>query len=81
MTSFHLGWFFERYGGELRIMGGVDKTRLSVVPDETRRYLESLLRHIERGGCIPFCDHRCSPDATQQHYLHYLDPKEQLFGS
>jgi hypothetical protein len=36
---------------------------------------------MERGGCISFCDNRCSPDATWQHYLHYLDPKEQLFES
>ena len=81
MGCSHPGELLERYGGELRIMGGVDKTRLIAGPEETRYYLESLMPYVERGGYIPFCDHRCPPDVTWQHYLHYLDLKEQLFGS
>jgi len=77
----HPGRFFERNGGELRAMGGVDKKRLIVGFDDTRRFLESLVSYMGRGGCIPFCDHRYPLDAARQHYPHYLHPIEQLFGS
>lgn len=81
MGCSHPGELLERYSGELRIMGGVDKTRLIAGPEETRCYLESLAPYVERGGYIPFCDHRCPPDVTWQNYLYYLDLKQQLFGS
>jgi uroporphyrinogen decarboxylase len=62
-------------------MGGVDKTRLIAGPEETRSCLESLVPYVERGGYIPFCDHRCPPDVSWQNYLCYLDLKERLFES
>jgi uroporphyrinogen decarboxylase len=35
---------------------------------------------FERGGFIPFCDHRCPPNVKQEDYLYYLDLKEEMFG-
>ena len=35
---------------------------------------------VERGGYIPFCDHRCPPNVDEDDYLYYLDLKEQMFG-
>jgi uroporphyrinogen decarboxylase len=76
----HPGELLDEYQGELRIMGGVDKTKLIAGPEETKKYLESLLPYVERGGYIPFCDHRCPPDVTYENYLYYLDLKESMFG-
>ena len=61
-------------------MGGVDKMQLRAGRDAIRRCLESVAPLVERGGYIPFCDHRCPPDVPEEDYLFYLDYKEQLFG-
>ena len=75
----HPGELLDAYPN-LRIMGGVDKMKLIAGREETKKYLESLVPYVERGGFIPFCDHRCPPDVTPENYLYYLDLKEALFG-
>jgi len=69
-----------KYGTDLRIMGGVDKMHLARGPEAIKAYLESLVPAVERGGYIPFCDHRCPPNVKVEDYLYYLDLKEQMFG-
>ena len=49
-----------------------------VVPTYNER--ENLTPLVERGGYIPFCDHRCPPDVKPEYYLYYLDLKEEMFG-
>jgi len=44
------------------------------------KYMESLVPLVERGGYIPFCDHRCPPNVKQEDYMYYLDLKEKTFG-
>jgi len=61
-------------------MGGVDKMQLARGPAAIRCYLESLVPIVERGGYIPFCDHRCPPNVKTGDYLYYLDLKEKMFG-
>jgi hypothetical protein len=61
-------------------MGGIDKMVLARGPEDIKKYLKSVERLVERGGYIPFCDHRCPPDVRQEYYLYYLDLKEQMFG-
>ena len=68
------------YGKDLRIMGGVDKMQLAKGPEAIKAYLESLVPAVERGGFIPFCDHRCPPNVKVEDYLYYLDLKEEMFG-
>jgi len=75
----HPGELLSQYEN-LRIMGGVDKMQLIAGKEATKSYLESLVPYVERGGYIPFCDHRCPPDVTPENYLYYLDLKEKLFG-
>lgn len=70
----------EEYGPQLRIMGGVDKTKLAGGREAIREWLDSLVPAVERGGFIPHCDHRCPPDVPYNDYLYYLDLKEQMFG-
>jgi hypothetical protein len=76
----HPGELFKTYGKELRIMGGVDKLALGKGKEAIKAYLDTLVPLVERGGYIPFCDHRCPPNVDPQDYLYYLDLKEAMFG-
>ena len=76
----HAGELLDKYQGQLRIMGGVDKMALGKGPQAIKAYLESLAPYVERGGYIPFCDHRCPPNVKPEDYLFYLDLKEKMFG-
>lgn len=76
----HPGELLTKYEGQLRIMGGVDKMKMIAGKEATKAYLESLVPFVEKGGFIPFCDHRCPPDVTEENYLYYLDLKKELFG-
>lgn len=76
----HPGELLREYGGELRIMGGFDKLQLGGGREAIKNYMKSLVPLVERGGFIPFCDHRCPPNVKQEDYLYYLDLKEQMFG-
>jgi len=76
----HPANLLEEYGKDLRIMGGFDKLELGKGRDAIKAYMETLAPLVERGGYIPFCDHRCPPNVTPDDYLYYLDLKEQMFG-
>jgi len=70
----------DEFGKDLRIMGGVDKIQLGKGPEAIKAYLESLQPAVDRGGYIPFCDHRCPPNVKEEDYLYYLDLKQQMWG-
>jgi hypothetical protein len=76
----HVAELFREYGKELRIMGGFDKMALGHGKAAIKAYMESLVPSVERGGYIPFCDHRCPPNVDPNDYLYYLDLKERMFG-
>ena len=76
----HPGELLDQYHGQLRIMGGVDKIELGKGKEAIKKYLESLVKYVEKGGYIPFCDHRCPPNVKVEDYLYYLDLKEKMFG-
>ena len=76
----HPGDLLQEYGKELRIMGGFDKIEMGKGREAIRRYMDTLVPLVERGGYIPFCDHRCPPNVHPDDYLFYLDLKEQYFG-
>jgi len=78
--SGHPGASLDKWGPELRIMGGVDKMALGRSRAEIRAWLESLAPYVARGGFIPFCDHRCPPNVDPADYRYYLDLKEKMFG-
>ncbi len=79
-SSGHPGEMLDKYGPELRILGGVDKIVLASTPAEIKAYMKTLAPYVEKGGFIPFCDHRCPPDVSPENYLYYLDLKEEMFG-
>jgi len=72
------GAALDRWGPELRIMGGVDKMALAAGRAAIRRMLESLAPHVAGGGFIPFFDHRCPPNVDPDDYLYYLELKKKL---
>jgi uroporphyrinogen decarboxylase len=80
MGGGHPGELLDKYSGALRIMGGFDKIQMIKGKAEIKKYMETLVPYVGRGGYIPFCDHRCPPDVSQENYLYYLDLKEQMFG-
>ncbi|MFB3894820.1 MAG: uroporphyrinogen decarboxylase family protein [bacterium] len=79
-SCIHPTILLNEYGKDLRIMGGVDKLELLKGRPAIKQYLESIVPIVERGGYIPFCDHRCPPDVKPEDYLYYLDLKEEMFG-
>ena len=80
MGCAHPQELFDQFGPELRIMGGFDKIKMIAGKREITEYMESLVPCVERGGFIPFCDHRCPPDVTWENYVYYLDLKEEMFS-
>lgn len=76
----HPAELFKEYGNVLRIMGGFDKLEMIKGKESIKKYMESLVPLVERGGYIPFCDHRCPPDVNPEDYIYYLDLKEEMFG-
>ncbi len=80
MGCSHPGELLDQYQGQLRIMGGVDKIQLGSGREAIRKYLDTLVPYVERGGYIPFCDHRCPPNVPEDDYLFYLDLKKRMFG-
>lgn len=76
----HPAELLQEYGKDLRIMGGVDKIEMAKGPAAIKAYMETLVPLVERGGYIPFCDHRCPPNVKPADYLYYLDLKEKMFG-
>ncbi len=76
----HPAELLNEYGNDLRIMGGFDKLEMLKGRQAIKTYMESLVPLVERGGYIPFCDHRCPPDVSPDDYIYYLNLKEQMFG-
>ncbi len=76
----HPAELLAEYGNELKIMGGFNKMELGKGPEAIKAYMETLVPLVERGGYIPFCDHRCPPNVKQEDYLYYLSLKEEMFG-
>ncbi len=76
----HPGELLDQYEGQLRIMGGFDKMQLGAGKEAIKAYMETLVPYVEKGGYIPFCDHRCPPNVKEEDYLYYLELKEKMFG-
>ena len=60
-SSGHPADLLAEYGKDLRILGGFDKMELGKGREAIKAYMEGLVDLVERGGFIPFCDHRCPP--------------------
>jgi hypothetical protein len=70
----------EKYGKDVLLAGGVDKTQLIAGKEAIRNEIKRLEKLVGMGGFIPHVDHRCPPDVTFENYLYYLDVKREAFG-
>jgi hypothetical protein len=70
----------QRYGRELRIMGGFDKRILASSKDAIKAEIYRLAPLVEEGGYIGFCDHRVPPDVSLDNYVFYLGTVRQVWG-
>ena len=69
----------KRFGKDLRLMGGVDKTKLSKRKKEIDAELKRLLPLVKDGGFVPHIDHRCPPDVSWENFVYYLNKKKEIF--
>ncbi len=70
----------EKYGHDVLLAGGVDKTQLIEGKEAIRKELNRIESTIADGGFIPHVDHRCPPDVTYDDYLYYVKTKREMLG-
>jgi uroporphyrinogen decarboxylase len=70
----------ERYGRQVLLMGGVDKTQLIEGKAAIRAEVNRLEKLVVDGGFVPHVDHRVPPDVTLENYRYYLEVKRKAFG-
>ncbi|MBI3919921.1 MAG: hypothetical protein HY318_00785 [Armatimonadetes bacterium] len=65
---------------DLLLMGGVDKIEISKGPDAIDREVDRIAPLLEKGGFIPFIDHRVPSDITLANYKYYMFRKREVLG-
>ncbi len=70
----------ERYGRELRGVGGMRKYTFALDYAAVDAEIERLKPLVELGGYIPCPDHRLAPDAKWENVQYYCDRMRQTFG-
>ena len=77
MDAVHLR---QRFGRELRLMGGIDKRAMIAGPAEIDAELARVAPLCEEGGFIPWCDHHVPPDVPLKHYQYYVERMKEMTG-
>ena len=62
----------EKFGRELRLLGGIDKRAMSAGPEAIDAELARVAPLLKEGGYIPWCDHHVPPDVSLENYLYYV---------
>lgn len=70
----------ERYGRELRGVGGMRKYTFALDYAAIDAEIERLKPLVELGGYIPCPDHRLAPDAKWENVQYYCDRMRRTFG-
>lgn len=70
----------EKYGPELRGVGGMDKKVFAYDYAAIDAEIERLKPLVELGGYIPCPDHRLAPDAKWENVQYYCDRMRKTFG-
>lgn len=71
----------EKYGKELRGVGGMDKKVFAYDYHAIDQEVERLKPLVELGGFIPCVDHRIAPDAKWENIQYYCERMRKEFGS
>lgn len=69
MDALHLR---ERFGRELRLIGGIDKRAMAAGPAAIDAELANVAPLLKEGGYIPWCDHFVPPDVSLENYQYYV---------
>jgi len=70
----------EKYGRELRGVGGMDKRVFAYDYAAIDAEVERLKPLVELGGYLPCPDHRLAPDAKWENVQYYCDTMRKAFG-
>ena len=70
----------EKYGKELRGVGGMDKKVFAYDYAAIDAEIERLKPLIDLGGYIPCPDHRIAPDAKWENVQYYCERARRIFG-
>lgn len=70
----------ERYGREIRGVGGMNKVVFSRDRKAIDQEIRRLLELIELGGYIPCPDHRIPPDAKWENVVYYCQQMQKYLG-
>lgn len=69
----------QKYGCELRGVGGMNKVVFSMTKKDIDLEIERLKPLVEMGGFIPCPDHRIAPDAEWDNVRYYCDRMHEVF--
>ena len=75
-----IGPWRERYGRELRGVGGMNKVVFTRDYKAVDAEIERLRPLVELGGYIPCPDHRIAPDSKWENVQYYCDRMHQVYG-
>jgi uroporphyrinogen decarboxylase len=70
----------EKYGKELRGVGGMDKRVFALDRKAVAAEIERLKPLVDLGGYIPCPDHRIAPDAKWDNVKYYCERMRAVFG-
>ena len=62
----------QRFGRQLRLMGGIDKRAMAAGPRAIDAELARVAPLLAEGGFIPWCDHHVPPDVSLANYQYYV---------
>lgn len=71
----------QKYGRQLRMLGGVDKHLITGDPLLLRTALERLKPVVDEGGYIPLPDHRIPPDCSLDQFKAYVAMFKSVFNT
>jgi hypothetical protein len=70
----------EKFGADLKMLGGVDKHVISQGEDAIRAHLLTLKPAVDQGGYLPIPDHRIPPECSLEDFKTYLRVFNEVFN-
>ena len=65
---------------EYLLLGGISKIEVGKGPDAIDAHLKDIPKLIDKGGFIPFVDHRVPSDVTMANFIYYQKVKREIIG-
>lgn len=66
------GGMRNKFGNDLKMLGGVDKHVIPLGEEAIRKHLEEMRDEVKRGGYIPIPDHRIPPECSYEQFMTYI---------